>query len=1032
MAEAGTTTAAPAPTGQVLIVNPTTGKRGMVPKSELDLWTQAGYQPESIEQTTDAQLEQEYGDSPIQAGLEGAARGVTLGLSDVALGQLDREGINERRNRNQGAAIAGEVGGALLGGGMPLAPAGMATRAGVGAERATVGLVGAGKAGSAVQRYAPALVRGGAEGAIYGAGTGVSNVALSKDPMSAESIVGEIGSEALLGFGIGAGLGVGGQALHDSANYAKAYTKRLTTPTIADEVIAAAPVPGVKVDPNLERIAQRPPRQSGETRAALEAERDALASGQAARGPLKPTELPKGWTDDALMSNGGNTKGWKPVEGMPSWKDLDFKNTGFEDRLYVIPVDDLERAGIHANPGAIGDSKMPGLAKARREGVELPPVYLEMDESGQFFVQEGRHRLTTLLEEGQNAPIVARIERRSAPSSSHADDTILMARGADGRVAEMQPGKGGAGKVDSDTVIEKFKTDYHRQDTVGRQQIRQMESMEARGLPITPEMRAAAADVEASRRAMRQFLPLESERSYESLLAGDLGGSYAKGQGKSLQTWTGDNKAIAEAVRKEGFRDAVAANQEAIDHMQGLLGNKAYPPVIGEHPVYALGDIEAQAAAKTKALEEVNAKLDRLEKVLASDSSAAVKQRHFDETVALAESRGMSVTEQQLNAKIKEAGFEGVTVADLPTAELNRLKAETYRQMAKDELALTRAQAREKVAAAKKAEAKLAKAEKAKAKEKESGGILGQLMGDSVGDKIATGAGAALGSALGVGPWIGGLAGRAVLGNPLRRITEAMSGKAGAGMAKLAAGVDAFLGAAGKAGKFAPRGTMAILEAASFRTDDHDKQVKGSAFDKRTAELAKAAADPQHTRQQIHASLAGVRMADPLLADQMEELAFNRLMFLADRMPKTPIVGSAVGKRKDIQPTDAEKAKFARYVDAAEHPEHVVEDLRHGTVTLEQAETLETLYPATYSAIRGDIVSRAAELQSTLDWDQRLSLSVLFKTPADSVMRVSTVAAMQANFVAPEPDKPVPAGSMPSVKAPQVTPAQRMASGGNA
>jgi len=465
--------------------------------------------------------------------------------------------------------------------------------------------------------------------------------------------------------------------------------------------------------------------------------------------------------------------------------------------------------------------------------------------------------------------------------------------------------------------------------------------------------------------------------------------------------------------------------------MQGLLGNKSYPPVIGDHPVYSLGDIEAQAAAKTKALEEVNTKLDRLEKVLASDSSAAVKQRHFDETVALAESRGMSVTEQQLNAKIKEAGFEGVTVADLPAAELNRLKAETYRQMAKDELALTRAQAREKIAAAKKAEAKLAKAEKAKAKEKD-GGILGQLMGDSVGDKIATGAGAALGSALGVGPWIGGLAGRAVLGNPLRRITEAMSGKAGEGMAKLAAGVDAFLGAAGKAGRFAPRGTMAILDAASFRTDDHGEEVKGSAFDKRVAELAKVAGDPQHARQQIHASLAGVRMADPLLADQIEELSFQRLMFLADRMPKTPIVGSAVGKRKDIKPTDAEIAKFARYVDAAEHPEHVVEDLRHGTVTLEQAETLETLYPATYSAIRGDIASRAAELQSTLDWDKRLSLSVLFKVPADSVMRGSTVAAMQANFVAPEPDKPVPAGSMPSVKPPQVTPAQRMASGGNA
>lgn len=199
----------------VYIVNPSTGKRGYVPKSELESWAKAGYQPETAEATENARLEAEYGDSPGQAFLEGAASGITFGASDLALRALDEEGARERAERNPWAHGAGTLGGAVLTGGM--GAGGALTRAGEAAE----GLVTAGKAATMGTKLLGAGTRGAVEGLGYGAGAGVSEVALSEDPITWEGAVATIGSDALGGAVLGGGIGVGGKLLAEGAQYAR-------------------------------------------------------------------------------------------------------------------------------------------------------------------------------------------------------------------------------------------------------------------------------------------------------------------------------------------------------------------------------------------------------------------------------------------------------------------------------------------------------------------------------------------------------------------------------------------------------------------------------------------------------------------------------------------------------------------------------------------------------------------------------------------------------------------------------------------
>lgn len=218
----------------------------------------------------------------IITGLEGAARGLTFGLSDAALtglGISDAEAMQARREVNPyisvGSEVAGAIAPAFVTGGSSAAATGAATagKVATGAAR-TAELIRAGEAASTVARaggvaaevssltkaasaarsilsHTPAAYAakagqavtalgneaglaarvvtgaagGAAEAALFGAGQGVSQLALSDEPLSAERIVSVIGSEALAGAKWGGAIGAAVPALGALSSAAgKGYT----------------------------------------------------------------------------------------------------------------------------------------------------------------------------------------------------------------------------------------------------------------------------------------------------------------------------------------------------------------------------------------------------------------------------------------------------------------------------------------------------------------------------------------------------------------------------------------------------------------------------------------------------------------------------------------------------------------------------------------------------------------------------------------------------------------------------------------
>ena len=167
----------------------------------------------------------------LEAGGLGLLSGLTVGLSDVGISALGGgrtlEGLRaENPYTSVGSQIIGAILPSVLSGGaaapeeaagigatlgraaLSRSPAAIASQIGRGVTEAAT-REGAGLAG----RVAGHIAGAGAEGALYGGGNYLSEMAIENKPLSAEGFVGAMGKGALFAAPVGGGFALGGEAL---------------------------------------------------------------------------------------------------------------------------------------------------------------------------------------------------------------------------------------------------------------------------------------------------------------------------------------------------------------------------------------------------------------------------------------------------------------------------------------------------------------------------------------------------------------------------------------------------------------------------------------------------------------------------------------------------------------------------------------------------------------------------------------------------------------------------------------------------
>jgi hypothetical protein len=207
-------------------------------------------------------------------------------------------------------------------------------------------------------------------------------------------------------------------------------------------------------------------------------------------------------------------------------------------------------------------------------------------------------------------------------------------------------------------------------------------------------------------------------------------------------------------------------------------------------------------------------------------------------------------------------------------------------------------------------------------------------------------------------------------------------------------------------------------------------------FDARAGELAAAitrAPDGRpmvraDVRAQLRARLAGLAAVAPRLADRLESHASARLLFLYAKLPKVQRLGM-----EKTRPSELEVRAWAHYAAASADPGGIEDRLADGSVSPEDREVMQALYPERYAAIVGAIMERLPSLRVKLGHQQRLALSIFTGVPVDPAMEPRILATLQAQF-ANEPGSeggtqaPTPQPAFGSVTKPEPTPAQAHAS----
>lgn len=259
-------------------------------------------------------------------------------------------------------------------------------------------------------------------------------------------------------------------------------------------------------------------------------------------------------------------------------------------------------------------------------------------------------------------------------------------------------------------------------------------------------------------------------------------------------------------------------------------------------------------------------------------------------------------------------------------------------------------------------------------------GILAGTAKDAAAAAVFTGVNAA-GTALGLpGAGMlsfllaGKLGGR--IANTVGTAVKTRAAEVGSRIARAAAAV---------MGKAETAAAPAIGRAAALSPGSFD-DLRDTALD--------AAADPVAARARINSVLDGVRLHDPVLADQLGAVQLRGLLHLAEVAPRAPGGPTLADSRGSV--SRLERDRFLRRAEVVLDPTVLLDALEDGTLTPAMVQTADAVYLELMANLRGRLLEQMQG--GEISPRRKLALSILLGAPATPSLRPENIAAAQARI----------------------------------
>jgi hypothetical protein len=1016
------------PKGKVSVVD-ARGVAGEVPAEDAPQAFANGYRYRPAAEIQAEQERERYADRPLAAGIAGAARGITLGLSDVAAtksGLVAPETLKGLEDYNEEASVGGEVlgtGAALLATAGAATPVALADRLGTRLGVAAAERLGAGG-------LVRGAVKGGVEGGLYGLGRAITDDAQRRDPLTAEKAMASTMGGALFGAGAGALFGrlgdkAGGRASGAVDDAAPTPASILDDEvTQADTVVTGGAVPGTAGN---QRNQFREPQGTSGTGTTPP---DGGAAGAIAAGTLSAAKPIK----DAIEANPGV-----------------FRRVFSALDISMPDADEFVLRGLDVKKKGAALLREKGLEKSAPAALRSDPRFAQVKNG-----EDAARLIRTKLEEsgGEVQAAAARLDEMVSPSEQ-LDVAAFAARAEQELVAPLARG----------TVDERRAAARIREELAAM-----LDGVPETPATLPPRKAGVVVDVPLSE---LDDIPAKANRNgaLANVLKGldegkDLGAiKVVQGADGLRELADGNHRLVAARQRGAKSIKVLFDSEEAAAIAQRKRGSSVFPDA--QAPMDAPGWKPAPPPAGRQLLTFAQAEdlKRRLDKSLRWDSTTPNEVRE-----QLRQLRGLlNRTQEETAERVSK------TLGKDTFAEWKRAKA-LYGQMAELDNIAT-----ERLGDAKNANRLFSLTDNlAGAAGFAVGGglnpvglalslgsallnkwgrenlpfVMARAMGEFDGNPGARKAAQALINRLkGSGPDAGAA--------PVAPIPPAPAGPGGAGATPTAAIHGALLSMLQRAAQAGPREAWVAhailsgsteyrqaLEARGLAQYTPEADAEGSrraatasrvekaaaAFDARADAAAKglfsgkrgkvtptegpkalakaeqvrrAAQEPETVVTRVAERLADVGVDTPGLASEMQATAQRAHAFLASKAPARPAspLGDVPALRLPWKPSAAEMAKWAAYVRAVEDPASVLEDAAGGRLTPEGVEALSAVYPSLLADLRGRVLGMVAEHPRRLDYQQRLSLGLLLGLDLDESMTPAVVASLQ-QMHQQQPEKP--------------------------
>lgn len=168
-------------------------------------------------------------------------------------------------------------------------------------------------------------------------------------------------------------------------------------------------------------------------------------------------------------------------------------------------------------------------------------------------------------------------------------------------------------------------------------------------------------------------------------------------------------------------------------------------------------------------------------------------------------------------------------------------------------------------------------------------------------------------------------------------------------------------------------------------------------FKKKSKELSKEVADLDSFLNKMSDQVKPLYRDAPNTASQLINKSAVALQFLHDKMPKDPTLMDNMSQDFSVwRPSDSDLASFERYYNAVNDPLTVFDKLESGSVTFEEVEALQVVYPKMFQSLTQYMVEALAELEKPLPYEKRITLATLFGVPLDQTFNSDYLLAVQS------------------------------------